>query len=310
MIVRPQQHWLRMLFVWNGSVLQAIMPQLAIMLAVSVLAVATGGRIFGEKILLSTAPFTLCGVALTIFLAFRNNRSYDRYWEARTLWGNLLIASRTLTSQTLAYVPTGSHEGSQQFDRDAFVRSLIAFAYALKHQLRNTDPYDDLEPLVGATRAIALKGRQYRPVAILNDLRTTLGGLHQRRTLGAAPLWMLDAQLNELEKIVGGCERIASTPIPFAYGVLLHRTVYAYCFLLPFGLVASLGVFTPLIAVFVSYTLIALEAIAGDIAEPFGTAPNNLALDALTRNIERSLLELCDEPVPAEVVPGPKYRIT
>ncbi|WP_114811107.1 bestrophin family protein [Paraburkholderia kururiensis] len=310
MIVRPQQHWLRMLFVWNGSVLQAIMPQLAIMLGVSVLAVATGGRILGEKMLLSTAPFTLCGVALTIFLAFRNNRSYDRYWEARTLWGNLLISARTLTSQMLAYVPTGSHEGSQQFDRDAFVRSLMAFAYALKHQLRDTDPYDDLEPLVGAARAIALKGRQYRPVAILNDLRTTLGALHKRGALDGTQLWMLDAQLNELEKIVGGCERIASTPIPFAYGVLLHRTVYAYCFLLPFGLVESVGVFTPLITVFVSYTLIALEAIAGDIAEPFGTAPNNLALDAMTRTIERSLLELCDEPVPAEVVPGPKYRMT
>lgn len=310
MIVRPQQHWLRMLFVWNGSVLQAIMPQLAIMLGVSVLAVATGGRILGEKMLLSTAPFTLCGVALTIFLAFRNNRSYDRYWEARTLWGNLLISARTLTSQMLAYLPTGSHESSQQFDRDAFVRSLIAFAYALKHQLRDTDPYDDLEPLVGAARAIALKGRQYRPVAILNDLRTTLGALHKRGALDGTQLWMLDAQLNELEKIVGGCERIASTPIPFAYGVLLHRTVYAYCFLLPFGLVESVGVFTPLITVFVSYTLIALEAIAGDIAEPFGTAPNNLALDAMTRTIERSLLELCDEPVPAEVVPGPKYRMT
>ncbi|MEA3093897.1 MAG: ion channel-forming bestrophin family protein [Caballeronia sp.] len=110
--------------------------------------------------------------------------------------------------------------------------------------------------------------------------------------------------------MVGGCERIASTPIPYPYGVLLHRTVYAYCLLLPFGLVDSIGTVTPLISVFVSYTLIALEAIASEVAEPFGIAPNNLALDAMTRNIERTLLELCDEALPAETKPDRRYQLT
>ena len=121
---------------------------------------------------------------------------------------------------------------------------------------------------------------------------------------------MFDAQLNELSAVVGGCERIASTPIPFAYGVLLHRTVYAYCFLLPFGLVDSIGMATPLISVFVSYTLIALEAIASDIAEPFGTQPNCLALDAMSRNIERSLLELCGAAVPSAHPVSGRYQLT
>jgi ion channel-forming bestrophin family protein len=88
MIVRPKVNWLRMLFVWNGSVLQSIIPQLLFMLMVGLLALATGGRIFGEKVPLDTAPFTLIGVSLAIFLAFRNNASYDRYWEARKLWGH------------------------------------------------------------------------------------------------------------------------------------------------------------------------------------------------------------------------------
>jgi putative membrane protein len=80
--------------------------------------------------------------------------------------------------------------------------------------------------------------------------------------------------------------------------------------LLPFGLVDSLGYFTPLISVFVAYTLIALEAIAGEISEPFGTAPNCLALNAIARTIERSLLELCGEALPEEEKPVRVYELT
>lgn len=121
---------------------------------------------------------------------------------------------------------------------------------------------------------------------------------------------MLDARLDELVAMVSGCERTASTPIPFSYDVLLHRTIYAYCALLPFGLVDSIGAATPFVTVFVAYTLIALDAIAHAIAEPFGDGPNHLALDAIARTIERSLLELNQEPLPDELTPGPSYRLT
>ena len=121
---------------------------------------------------------------------------------------------------------------------------------------------------------------------------------------------MLDARLDDLVAMVSGCERIASTPIPFSYDVLLHRTIYAYCVLLPFGLVDSIGAATPFVSVFVAYTLIALDAIAHAIAEPFGDGPNHLALDAMTRQIERTLLELNREPLPAEVTPGKAWRLS
>lgn len=107
----------------------------------------------------------------------------------------------------------------------------------------------------------------------------------------------MDENLNKLSDIVGGCERIASTPIPYTYQVLLHRTVYLYCFLLPFGLVDSLGWLTPLITVFIAYTFVAFEAIADELEEPFGTEPNDLALNAISRMIETTLLEMIENPV-------------
>ncbi len=303
MIVRPRENWFRLLFIWNGSVLQSIIPQLVFMGVVSSLAVLTQGRIFGEKIPLNTAPFTLFGLALAIFLAFRNNASYERFNEARHLWGVLLISTRALTSQMLCYVP-------ERADKVQIAQTLIALVYALKHQLRGTDPTQDLARLLGRDQAELLSKKYYKPAAILNDIRREFAQTEQRARSGETTLWMLDAQINELGKAVGGCERIASTPIPFSYSVLLHRTVYAYCVMLPFGLVDSTEFFTPLLCVFISYTLIALEAIASEVAEPFGLAPNALALDAMSRNIERSILELCGCPIPDEVAAIRAYQLT
>lgn len=149
----------------------------------------------------------------------------------------------------------------------------------------------------------------FKPVAVLHTVRAMLRDAAQRQGGQAQLLWMLDHQLNDLAATVAGCERIKNTPIPYPYGVLVHRTVYMYCFLLPLGLVDAIGVATPLISVFVAYTLFALEAIAQQIAEPFGLAPNCLALNAMTRETERSLLELNGEPLPPPIRPCPRYQL-
>lgn len=104
----------------------------------------------------------------------------------------------------------------------------------------------------------------------------------------------IDAQLNSISQIIGGCERIASTPLPFAYSVLLHRTVYMYCFWLPFGLVDVVGWMMPVIVLFVSYTFIALDEIIQQIQDPFGEEENDLALNNLCDTIQFSVYELAD----------------
>jgi len=306
MIVRPREHWLRMLLVWNGSVLPTILPQLVLTLAISLVAVWGGGRVLGEKVPLNPTPFTLIGLTLAIFAGFRNNASYERYREGRQLWGGVLTATRTLVSQALCYGAVDRDDAS----RRAFVRTVVAFVYALKHQLRGTDPAADLRGLLDGAAHARVAASRFRPVVIVHALREAFTARADAGQLADTRLWMLDARLDALVAMVSGCERIASTPIPFSYDVLLHRTIYAYCVLLPFGLVDSIGAATPFVTVFVAYTLIALDAIAHAIAEPFGDGPNHLALDAMTRQIERTLLELNREPLPAEVTPGPSYRLT
>ena len=101
MIIRQRQHWLRMLFIWRGSVLLRILPQLAAVTGLAILVTVLLGRVFELKVPLTFVPFTLIGVAFAVFLGFRNNASYDRYWEGRKLWGSLLSESRTLARQYL-----------------------------------------------------------------------------------------------------------------------------------------------------------------------------------------------------------------
>jgi putative membrane protein len=292
MIIRNNESWFKMLFVWKGTVLPKILPRLLILLFVSICVVYFKGKLFHYKIPLNPAPFTLFGIALALFLGFRNTTSYDRYWEARKLWGALLNDTRSLARQAL----TISGYAPESDEVTTFINYLIAFTYALKHQLRKTDPGADLQKRLSPELCNELKDVIYKPVILMREMSAWV----QRAGTHAILRASFDQNLDKLSEVVGGCERIASTPIPFSYRVLLHRTVYFYCFLLPFGFVDSLGWLTPVIVVFIAYTFIALEAVADEIEEPFGTEANDLALSAMSLMIETTLLEMAGKPLPKQ----------
>jgi ion channel-forming bestrophin family protein len=105
----------------------------------------------------------------------------------------------------------------------------------------------------------------------------------------------IDSNLAELSNILGGCERIASTPVPFGYSVMIHRVVYFYCALLPFGLVDSIEWMTPAVAILMAYSFIALDSLAAELEMPFNRDENDLALDAISLNIELSIREMSGE---------------
>lgn len=304
MIVRPKLNWFRMLFIWNGSVIRTILPQLLIILGVSIFITLTHGRILGYHIALTVAPFTLLGVSLAIFLGFRNSASYDRFWEGRKLWGQLLNVERALVRQAQSLA--GYEEQDPQMVR--WVRLLVAFTHALRHQLRKTDLAGDLSRLLPAEECEDLAAKRYRPAAILVWMGQWLREGREEGHYGEMTAVAIDQNLNALADVLGGCERLAHTPIPYAYSVMNHRVVYVYCFLLPFALVGSIGDLTPLVSVLVAYAFIAIEALAQEIEEPFGTMPNDLALDNMSANIEDSLMEMVGERLSAK--PNPPSNFT
>ncbi|MCX7061113.1 MAG: bestrophin family ion channel [Gammaproteobacteria bacterium] len=297
MIVRPRPHWFRMLFIWRGSVLRKLVPRLAIIGGLAVFAQVLHISVDAEwlhRLELSLQPFTLLGLALAIFLGFRINVSHERYWDARRLWGSIMNASRALARQAL----TLTEWAPNSVEAQRFVRSLIAHAHAFRHQLRATDASDDLRRLLAADDLPRVLAARWKPVVILQLLGDQLHAARRDGRLSDILSASMEQSFNTLGDAVGGCERIASTPIPLTFSVMVHRTIYFYCTLLPFALVGTIGWYAPVFAVFVAYTFMAIEAIAEELEAPFGFDDNDLALGAICDNIEASLLEMLGEPLP------------
>ncbi len=300
MIVRPRPHWIRLLFVRRGSLVHLILWQQLFVFGLSCAVVVAHGQLFDWKVTLNAAPFSLMGVSLAIFLGFRINASYDRYWEARRLWGAVLVTGRNLARQALTLNAAGR-------DARPFVLGLIGFAAAMRNQLRGQPQCAGLEGLLPAEVLARIDDTRFAPSLILLWLGQWL---REAREAGALPPILgqhMEAGLDELSAALGGCERIANTPLPFTYSVILHRSAYLFCMLLPFGLVDSIGWMTPLVVAFVSYTFFALEALSDEIENPFGTAPNDLALDAIVAGIDASLRELLGEKAPPPMLPDANF---
>ncbi|HEV7873863.1 MAG TPA: bestrophin family ion channel [Enterovirga sp.] len=297
MIVRDRPSGLRLFFVVRGSIVPKIAPQIFATMLVALVVAYFHGVFFTKDLTFTATPFTIMGLALSIFLGFRNGAAYDRFWEGRRLWGDLLIASRTLSRQVLTLIrEPGAPASAPTARQRQMIYKAIAFAHALRHLLRGTDPAPDLAPLLDPADLRLVLASVNPPQALLRSLGRDLG---EAITRGAVPDQLaasVDTTLDNMDRVLAGCERLRSTPIPFSYTLLLHRTAYLYCFLLPFGLVDTVGMATPIVVGLVSYTFFGLDALGDEIEEPFGTLPNDLPLAAISRTIEINLREALGEP--------------
>ncbi|MDF3936362.1 bestrophin family protein [Pseudomonas citronellolis] len=303
MILRPQTPtlWV-LLFSLKGSIIPAIWRKVLYTVLLSSLVVATHGTLYHYKVVITSTPFTLWGLTLAIFLGFRNNVAYQRFWEARTLWGELLIVSRNLARQSLSLLP-----GLDDSGRRVLIERLAAFAYVLRDQLRGRPQSDDARRLLGDELADALAHTPNPGNALLARLGRDFAEAGRRGGASDMAQANVDQQLSRLSYVLGGCERIRGTPIPYPYILMLHRIVHVYCFLLPFCLVDSIGWFTPLAVCVLAYTFFGLDALGDQIADPFDTQPNDLPLDAMSRNLEIAMLEILGEqelPAPLQPVDG------
>ncbi|MCR6629037.1 MAG: bestrophin family protein [Magnetospirillum sp.] len=282
MIIRERPSAWHLFFILRGSILPRIGGQLITTVGIAVAVTMLHGQLFDTKVTLTPIPFSLIGLALAIFLGFRNNACYDRWWEARRLWGELIIRSRSLARLWLNHVQPGEGGHARQIHR------LIAYAYAMKQVLRGSGeeraaaflPDDDLA---------APAHRVNAPDHVLRRFSAELAKAAAEGRVQPLMAAEMEQSLTALAGVQSGCERIRTTPLPFAYTLMLHRTAYLYCLMLPFGLVDTIGFATPVVVGLVSYTFFGLDALGDEIEEPFGILPNDLPLDSLCRRVEIDL---------------------
>lgn len=315
MIVRERPAGFRLFLILRGSVLQRIRLSLTINTLLAIAVTLAHGSLFSVKITLTPIPFTLIGLPLAIFLGFRNNTAYDRYWEGRKLWGEMVIQARTLARQCLGLINLPQAVDATQRDTDVRVRMVhraIAYAHALRLQLRDQPESDDVQRWLTAKEWEALRRKPVgkRADALMMTMGQEVGDCVRRGEIDPCLATRFDTTLTEMLGAAASCERIRHTPMPFSYALLLHRTAYMYCFLLPFGLVDITGFMTPFVVAIVAYTFFGLDALGDELEEPFGIESNDLPLDTICRGIEISLLEALNDPnVPVPLQPV-NYQLT
>lgn len=237
----------------------------------------------------------MIGVALGIFLGFRTNASYDRSWEGRQLWGRLVNCTRTITRQLELFLQSNdAGEEIRTFRRDQ-ARTLIAYVHALRGMLRHASVDGDLERLLPGDVLTNMRERRNPPNLLLQILSQRIREAWERGWVNDFHLSRLDQSLEELTSIQGGCERISNTPLPFSYNFLIHRITAFCCLPLPFGIVGLVGTQTPFVCLMIAYVFFGLDAIGDEVEDPFGIEPNDLPLDAISRDIEIDVLQMLGE---------------
>ena len=308
MILRERPAGPMLFFILKGSILHRVLVPLAGTTLTAIVVTLLHGELLNHKVTVTTIPFSLIGIALAIFLGFRNSAAYDRFWEARKLWGDFIYRSRSLSRQVLTLVKGEGPVRAATGLADVRVRLVyrgVALAHVLRHYLRGTFVAGDIQPFLGADEWAALQASANQPDFLLHRFGEDLRRCLDEGRIDTIQATTLDQTLTAFAGAIAGCERIKGTPIPFAYSLLLHRTAYLYCFLLPFGLVDVLGFMTPLVVAFVAYAFFGLDAVGDEIEQPFGRGYNDLPLDAMCRTIEINLRESIgdtDIPPPLEAV--------
>lgn len=302
MIVRQTPHPFKIFFALRGSIIPKIYPQVLLVTVLSTIVTIIQHWVPKSFPYYGTATFTLLGIALSLFLGFRNNASYQRWWEARGLWGQLVYECRSLTRQVLSFIDEEDETG--QNSQKNMIYLTIAFTHAVRHRLRNTEPWQDIDRFVDPKHHASMRQTQNLPDYLMRLMGKQLGDIRRQGLVSEQVVQNMDERLTSMTIVLAACERIHNTPLPFAYMLLVHRTTYLYCIMLPFGLVASLGWATPLICAVIAYTFFGLDALSEELEEPFGLAANQLPLTALSRTIEINLLEALGETdIPSNIAP-------
>ena len=293
MIVHSRPDLLRVLFTLKGSIVQRIALRCLAVTLLAALIVLVERHYPALFYPVSATPFTLLGLSLSIFMSFRNNACYDRWWEGRKAWGRMIIEVRSFVRESVVI--------KDEALRKELLRSLCAFAHALNARLRNEDELGAARPWLGEQAQIVTHNVCD---GILREVGEHCSRLAERGAISEFRYTLLEQRLAGLSDVQATCERIKGTPLPFPYTLLLHRTIYIFCLLLPFALAEPLGWLAPLFTTIVSYTFFGLDAIGNELEDPFGRDENDLPTDALVRTIERDVLSaLGHEPLPPALVP-------
>ena len=229
---------------------------------------------------------TLLGFAISMLLVFRTNTAYDRWWEGRKLWGQLVNNSRNLSIKLNSMLPMDD-ETNRQF----FIQIIPRFADELRSHLLleetrlslDSKPHPEIPDFDQS---------KHRPNQVASLIMNRIHLLHRQGKISGDQLILLNGEINSFLDICGACERIKNTPIPYSYSSFIKKFIFFYIITLPIGYVFNLGYWVIPVVVFVFYVLASLEFIAEEIEDPFGRDTNDLPMQRICDTIRKNVGEI------------------
>jgi putative membrane protein len=239
-----------------------------------------------EEFTSTTTLHSLLGIVLGLFLVFRINSAYDRWWEGRKLWGSMVNSTRNFALKLSAYLDKDDRE-----NRNWFSMMIPNFVTASKEHLRKGVQLSELEA-VDDQFLDKLKARNHKPNAISGIMYSKVNELYKAGKLTGDQFFNLDKELKDFIDIIGACERIKNTPIPYSYSMYIKKFVFTYIITLPFGFVTTFKYVTIPAVLLIAFVLLSVELISEEIEDPFGRDVNDLPTDELSRKIRENIREI------------------
>lgn len=236
-----------------------------------------------EKLSELMQVYSLIGFVLSLLLVFRTNTAYDRWWEGRKKWGELVNNSRNLAIKISALTDDPEI-------RTYFKRMISNYVFAMKEHLREGVKLEELD--LTEEEKKELSQFDHKPNYIAQKMYAKLHAMKQSGKLTEENYIVIDINLKTFSDIIGACERIKNTPIPYSYSMFLKKFIFIYVTTLPLAFVNTFGYYSSLVSIFVFYVLVSMEILAEEIEDPFGKDDNDLPTDDLCHKIKSNVSEV------------------
>ncbi len=234
----------------------------------------------------TVAFHSILGVILGLFLVLRTNTAYDRWWEGRKLWGRLVNDTRQLAVKLNALLPDDAEE-----DRRFFRKMIPNITFAMKEHLRNSIIVGEMDMVDEESKEIIINSK-HRPNAISNLMYKRVQQLRKDGVITNEDILVLDKELKGFTDIIGACERIKSTPIPYSYSMFIKKFLFIYSVTLPISFIWHMYYWSIPVVMLAFYFLLSVELIAEEIEDPFGKDVNDLPLNELCVKIKKNVAEI------------------
>ncbi len=252
-----------------------------------------------------TIPLTVPSVMITVvslLLAFRSNQAYDRWWEARTIWGAIVNDSRSLARQVSTFISEAIPGDEIYFFKSAIIRRQIAWCVSLSQSLRGKDEITEIEKYLSRNDIQQIKNFNNIPMALLYLHGLDIQKAYQNGWINSFQQVELDNTLTRFSNSMGGCERIKKTVFPITYSVYIHFALMFFFILLPFSLLEIFGLMTIPMVTVIAAVYFLIEKMAVHLQDPFENKPTDTPMTSICFTIERDLKQVINDSQHNEAV--------